>query len=153
MLPAGFRGFEALGLDELGVSDLLILFLLLFHSVKLSLLKHHHACLLERLTYKHVKHGLDLFIEIEQIGVLIEYLRPLAVLFGWHLWLEQRHGGSIQIELSSHSLLSLRGLVSKHFYVFFGLDFVVHPPRDWLGGGDVAVGVDLAGAVGGAAEL
>mmetsp|Transcript_38793 Transcript_38793/g.37134 ORF Transcript_38793/g.37134 Transcript_38793/m.37134 type:complete len:234 (+) Transcript_38793:1194-1895(+) len=112
LLSSELGGFQALGLDELCVPDLLILLGLHPPHLLLFLLQHYHPRLLQRLLNQHVQHRLYFVVKVEELIVLFERLDVLAVLFGRHLRLEQRHRRPIQVELCRHPLLPLRRLVS-----------------------------------------
>jgi hypothetical protein len=153
LLPSDLGSLESLCLNKLSIPDLLILLLLILHDPELFVFKDEHACLLECLPHEDVEHGLDLGVEVKQVRVLLEDLSALAVFLRGHLRLEKGHGGTIQIELSRHSLLLLRRLVCQNFNVFFCLDVHVNAPWHWLWGRDVSVWIDVARSIRSAAHL
>ena len=141
-LDACLGRLEPLSLDQLGITHLLILFLLCFHDRKLVLFKHFHASLLERLKAEHVEHGLDLPVKVEQLVILIEDLGGLTVLFCGHLRLEERHRGPVEVELGGDAHFLRGWLIRQIFDVFVSLEHEVLPSGYRLRRGDISVGVD-----------
>ena len=141
-LDTSLSSLESLGLDELGVADLLVLFLLVLHDGELGLLEDFHARLLKSLRAENVEHRLNLDVEVEQLPVIIEDLRLLAVLLGRHLGLEKRHRGSVEIELRGDADLLGRRLIRQILDVLVGLEASVDATWDGLWRRNVAVGVD-----------
>ena len=141
-LDACLGRLKPLSLDQLGITHLLVLFLLCLHDRKLVLFEHFHAGLLERLKAEHVEHGLDLPVKVEQLVILIEDLGGLTVLFCGHLRLEQRHRGPVQVELGGDAHFLRRWLVGQIFDVLVGLEHEMLPSGYRLRRGDVPVRVD-----------
>ena len=144
---------ESLSLDQLGITHLLVLFLLCLHGRKLVLFEHFHAGLLERLKAEHVEHGLNLPVKVEQLVILIEDLGGLTVLFCGHLRLEERHRGPVEVELGGNAHFLRRWLVCQIFDVLVSLEHKVLPSGYRLRRGDIPVGVDRYDTLWGLIEI
>jgi len=131
-IDARFGGFEPLGLDEFCVAHFFILFLLLFHRGELTLFKHLHASLFERLEAEDVEHGLNLFVEVEKLVVGVEDLRRLAVVLVGHLRLEERHRGSVEVKFSRNAHLISGRLICQVFDVLVSLHEKMLSAHDWF---------------------
>ena len=103
---------------------------------------HLHSCLLESLETEDVKHRFDLSIEVEKLGISVIDLSGLAVLLCWHLWLEEGHRGSIEIELCSDAHFLSGRLISEVLNIFISLHEEMRTAVYGLWGWDVTVGVD-----------
>ena len=141
-LHSSLSSFEALSFNQLGVPHLFVLFLLVLHDGEFGLFEDLHARLLQRLQAEHVEHGLDLGIEIEQLSIVIEDLGLFAVLLCRHLWLEQRYGRSVKVELCGNADFLGRGFVSQILNVFVSLKADVGASLNGLWRGNVPVRVD-----------
>ena len=64
-----------------------------------------------------------------------------AILFCWHLWLEERDRWSIEVELSGNSCLLSRWLVSQLFDIFICLNIHMHSSWYWFWCWDVSIWV------------
>lgn len=120
-IDARFSSFESLSLDKLRVAYLLIFFLLGLHAGEFALFKDFHARLLESLQAEDIEHGLDLLVEVEKLVISIKDLCRLAVLLRWHLWLEERHRGSVEVKFGCDTHLLSGRLIRQVFYVLVGL--------------------------------
>ena len=141
-LHTSLGSLEPLRLDQLSVADLLVLFLLVLHDRQFGLFKHLHARLLQRLQAEDVEHGLNLSIEVEQLPVIVENLRLLAVLLRGHLRLEKRHRRSVQIKLSGNADLLCRWLVCQVLNVLVGLKASMHTARYGLWRRNITIRID-----------
>ena len=141
-IDTSFCSLESLCFDQLSVSDFFIFFLLCLHDREFVFFKHFHASLFKCFQAEHIEHRLNFLIEIKQLNIGIEDLRSLAILLCWHLWLEERDGGSVEIELSGNAHLLSRWLICQVLNVLVSLDEEVLPAHDGLWGGNVAIRVD-----------
>lgn len=112
LFSSEFSSFKSLCLYQFSITNFFIFFLLLFDDSEFFFFEYHHACLFECLGAEDGEHGLDLLVEVEQLRVLVHYLRPLAVLLRRHPRLKQGHRWTVQIKLCRYALLTLRWFIS-----------------------------------------
>ena len=124
--------FKTLSLNKLGISYRQVVLILSSNYSKLILFEYFHLCLIEGLLNQDVEHGFDFCVEIKKLVVAIIDLSRFAKILWGHSWLEQRHGWSIQVELSCNSDFKLLRLVSEVFFVLVCLNFEMLTAVGWL---------------------
>jgi len=129
LVESEFGSFVSLCFDQFSVSNLFILFLLLFHNSVLFFFKNLHSGLIKGFFTKNIKHRFNFSIKIEQCHVTFVNLCGFAAVFWRHAWLEQRYWRSVKIELCCDTNLSFRRLVCKLLNIFDRLD--LHMRSAW----------------------
>lgn len=114
--------FVALGLDQLCVSNLLVLLRLLLNYGELVFFKNFHARLVKSLLDKNIEHGLNFLVEIKKFVIAIVDLGRFTVFLGGHTRLEKWDWGSVEVELCGDTNFGFIGLISKVLLVFVGLE-------------------------------
>jgi len=104
---------------------------------------HFELGLRQSFLHKHVEHGFDFLIKVEQFMVTIVDLGALANVFGRHARVEEGLRRAVQIKLGGDADVCLLWLVLKLLDVGVRLDRVVPSPEDGLSRRNISVGVLL----------
>ena len=123
---------KTLSFVKLSISYCEVFLILSSNYSKLILFEYFHLCLIEGLLNQDVEHRFDFCVEIKKLVVAIIDLSRFAKILWGHSWLEQRHGWSIQVELSCNSDFKLLRLVREVFFVLVSLNFEMLTTVGWL---------------------